>query len=658
MPKKKVWLVQQGVWSAHANDRLPPLPLVSGYLKAAIESDECLHKELDVRIFSFSGGDTLVGVLRRLFFEEVPDVVAFSVLGWNYGLFGRAAETYRLLNPQGWVVFGGTHVANQAGRTFGMFPSVDVVVNGEGEWLFLDLLRAWLGGMSRHELGNIKGISFQDGDGGVVTTPAAERIQDINQIPSPFLSGALALTDGQGNFLYDNALLETNRGCPYSCSFCYWGGAIGQKLRAFSMDRLREEVEVLAHSGAVEIMICDANFGILPQDEEFIEVCIRARERHGYPQRIMTSWAKDKRKSFYRIVERMNAAGFHSSFNLALQTLSNSALDDMKRSNMGINQWQDLADWLHGQGMAVYAELIWGCPGDTFESFLDGYDHLARHVSRIATYPLLLLPNTSYVERKEALGLVTWRGDKDDFERVLQHKSMSIADNCRMHRFLFWARVICEHHLLRHVWHPLYRWASITQSQLLLALDGWLDAQQGDPAAARLRDCRDQAVNGLDVGAENIERGLQFFYADGDADDLMHRWWREAILPQTNVELRGVFLDLFRYDWTCRPIYDPDGGSPLPVEGREGRLCYVRRGVHFDYAIAEMIEQTDGPGLPERPPTPSCLDFYYRTGFCNDIALYHNAHNEQYFGVALPSAECQDRPAAPMSASITRPSRI
>ena len=50
----------------------------------------------------------------------------------------------------------------------------------------------------------------------------------------PFLTGAIPMVDAAGNFLYDVGMLETNRGCPYSCSFCYWGGATGQKVRSFS----------------------------------------------------------------------------------------------------------------------------------------------------------------------------------------------------------------------------------------------------------------------------------------------------------------------------------------------------------------------------------------------------------------------------------------
>jgi len=643
MTKKKIWLVQQGVWRAKATDRPPPMPLACGYLKAIIEAEADLNKELDVRIFSLPGGETIVGVMDRIMFNEVPDLIGFSVLGWNYDLFGRVSEVYKRLHPSGWVAFGGTHVANQGKRVFRMFPDVDVVFNGEGEWTFLELLRALLGGVSKNQLENVSGISFQATDGSVITNDNVVRIRDLDQLPSPILTGAINLTNDQGRFKYDSALMETNRGCPYKCSFCYWGGAIGQKVRKFSIDRLADEVEVLAKAGTREIMLCDANFGMLPQDEEFIEICIRARERYGYPQNIMTSWAKDKRKYFYNIVRRMREAGFISSFNLALQSLSDATLEGMQRKNMKINEWKDIADWLHSQGMAVYAELIWGCPGETYDSFLEGYDELARHVSRIATYPLLMLPNTHYLDNKEEHELVTWQVKGDDFGRILQHKTMSIQENQNMHGFLFWARVIAEHLLFQHIWSPLDRLVKISQSDFLLSLDNWLRNQSNsDPAARRICEFRDHAVSEFDVGAECIENGLQFFFCDKDADDLLDRWWAKEIIPRIkHPGLRGLLTDIFRYDCISRPIYDVDSNISLPVVQKEGQQYYWREGIGFEHDISGFIIGTGtgnstidldiatAPGISH----PIIGDFYYKKGFCNDMALYHNAQNNAYFAL-------------------------
>ena len=156
---------------------------------------------------------------------------------------------------------------------------------------------------------------------------------------------------------YDVVMLETNRGCPYTCSFCYWGGATGQKLRKFSTDRISAELELAAPMQIPEVVLCDSNFGMLKEDEEFVETIIRLREQHGYPRSFETSWAKNKSKSFYAIVERMKKVGLRSSFTLALQTLSDPSLVLMKRKNMKVNDWRELAGWLKSQGITNVVAL-------------------------------------------------------------------------------------------------------------------------------------------------------------------------------------------------------------------------------------------------------------------------------------------------------------
>jgi radical SAM superfamily enzyme YgiQ (UPF0313 family) len=261
------------------------------------------------------------------------------------------------------------------------------------------LLNARLDGIPASQLGGILGISYQDDTGAVATTPPRDRIENLDVIPSPFLSGAIELTDDEGKFRYDVALMETNRGCPYKCSFCYWGGAVGQRIRAFSRERLRAELEIFAKHKVHTIVLCDANFGILPIDAEFLADMIEVRDQFGYPRALETSWAKNKSKLFFDIVSTMKQAGMRSSFTLALQTLSDDALNTMNRRNMKLNEWEDLAAWLDKEGLDCYAELIWGVPGETVDSFMLGYDRLSRHVSRIAVYPLHLLPNTHYMEK-------------------------------------------------------------------------------------------------------------------------------------------------------------------------------------------------------------------------------------------------------------------
>ena len=636
----RVFLVQQGIWDMP----LESMPLASAYLKATALADDRIRDACEIEVHNFRGGATNVVMANALFGGEIPDIIAFSVLGWNYASFGALAETFKQLNPDGWVVFGGTHVSEQSERTFRMHPCVDVVVNGEGELTFRDLLSAYLDGAQRTALGAIPGVSYRDPDGGSVTNAERARIDNLELIPSPFLTGALELTDENGEFRYDVALMETNRGCPYKCSFCYWGGAIGQKVRAFSIDRLRMELELFAKLKVHTIVACDANFGLLPGDVEFVEALIETRNKYGFPRALETSWAKNKSKTFYRIVRMMKEAGMRSSFTLALQTLSEEALTTMNRRNMKVNEWEDLVAWLSHEGLDCYAELIWGAPGETIESFMEGYDRLAARISRIAVYPILLLPNTDYMEKKELFGLKTVRGDTDDFEYVLAHSTMSFEENRQMQGFLFWARVVAENAVLRHIWIALRHYASLRQSQVLTNLQDWI-GRSDDPSAQQLRALAATAVGGTNAYGAAIE----YFFTVPDAERMLGVWWRESIEPVIPEEAAPLLAEVLRYDLLTQPVYKPADGagkndqdlSPAEVNGEE---YYVRRGVSLDYDVPEIIAALRADRDPGLRPSPRVLDLYYLTGSDSAVTSTNHEIVMAFMGLTHDQVTAGDRP--------------
>ena len=592
------------------------MPLALGYLRAYAETDEEIRRTVDFRIFNYRGADRPIHMIPEVLIEDPPDILACSVFGWNFRHFGQLAATFRQINPAGWTIFGGTHVAYQAERVFRLYPEVDVVVDGEGEISFANLLRTYLGGGRKDELATIRGISFRDAGGGIVTTEAEPRIKDLDTIPSPFLTGALPLFDHRGEFLYDAVTMETNRGCPYSCAFCYWGGAVGQKIHSFSRERLREELELFGRSRVQNLCLCDANFGMMPSDREFLEDLIEVRAEHSFPQFLTTSWAKNKGKRFYEIVRMMRQAGLSADFTLAIQTLDPDALRTSRRQNMPINKFEDLCEWLHDEGLGSYAEMIWGLPGETCESFLGAYDRIARFVPKIATYSNLLLPNTAYDLERAEHEFVTLRGQDYDFEYVLAHRTMTLADNRWMHGFMFWARIIAEHMFLSYVWHPLREWCGLSQSEVLRDLGAWIDARSDDPDAAALLACRDEVVTNLD--ASRTGRPLRILYLRPGVSRLLEQWWTESILPRTPVDLHPFLGELFRYETLMRPLHeDRARNEGLEVEVIDDRSYFVRRQISFQFDVAQAVTtEKDGP---PRPCWQLPLDYYYQVGFSDHI---------------------------------------
>jgi len=628
--KRTVWIVQQGIWDMPKES----MPLAAGYLKAAALACEPVRDEMDIRIFNFGGGDTVTVMAETMFTERPPDILAFSVFGWSYHPFGALAETYKQVRPDGWVIFGGTHVANQAERVMRQYPQVDIVVNTEGEFVFRDLLLAYLADRAPQELTDIGGISVFEEPDRLVTTPPPERIQDLDAIPSPFLTGAIPLTDHKGEFRYDVALMETNRGCPYRCAFCYWGGAVGQKVRAFSLDRLSAELEVFAHHKVHTIVLCDANIGLLRQDLDFVEEVIRIRDKYGYPRSVEGSWAKNKSAVFYEIVRRMKEAGMRSSFTLALQTLNDPALKLMHRRNMKLNDWEDLISWLRAEGLDCYAELIWGSPGETVETFFDGYDRLARYMTRIAVYPLLLLPNTEYSEDKKQFGFQTIRGEHDDFEYVLAHDRMTIAENLEMKRFILWARAVAEHLVLRHIWAPLRELAALSQSAVIRSMITWFEAAQR-PSAVRLAGLAAR----LQRQPSAVPAFLRELYGEPDLDALLVEWWDEAIRPQLPPDHAELLNELFRYDRLTRPIYDPPGiPIQLPVVDINGVAYYHRADEPFAFDIPAALAAVRLAQPPDTTPRRTVLSLYHRVGF---HAHYGN-HEQGIYYVGSHGGEISD----------------
>jgi radical SAM C-methyltransferase len=602
--KLQVALVQQGYWHMP----LESIPLAAGYLKAAAMADPRLTDEVDIEIHSFDGSRSAISMAEQLLRIRPPDVLAFSVTAWNYHSFGAVADTYRQMRPDGWVIWGGNHVAHQAKRAFHLYPAVDVVVDGEGELVFSDLLASRLEDRSPHELEAIDGIAFKREDGAVVQTTPRGRIQDLAEIPSPFLTGAIPLANKNGGFRYEAALMETNRGCPYSCAFCYWGGAIGQKVRRFPRERLREEVELLASLKVETLALCDANFGMLPTDIDFVTDLVEIKRRYGYPHALESSWAKNKSDVFYEVVEKLTEARLRTTFTFSLQTLDDNVLSLAGRRNMPINQWEELAAWLDEKGVVCNAELIWGMPGETPESFLAGYDELARRISQISVYPLMLMPNTEYWNRRDELGFVATRGDGNDFEFPIAHNTMSVQDNQRIQRFMFGARVLAEASFFREIFRALRVLAGLSQSEVLLSIADFFDACD-HPDARFLQWDGTRVMDG-----DAVSEALRNLYSSPAAVELFDRWWDEQIEHRIPAERRRLARQIFRYDQITRQIYDADEVA-LPREQVEGIEVYVKSDVEFEFDMPKVLSDIRMGRIPSMESHATVVDIHFRAGF-------------------------------------------
>lgn len=384
----------------HINPMGGVTPLVGGYLKTYAEQEEEIRSAWDIRIYNTitdTPASKIIGDLVSL----KPEVIGFSLYVWNIGLVQRILPSLRGILPASTqYLLGGVQIMNSAELYVDRTWDNVAVCNGEGEKTFRDYLLRFLdSGTPKFE--EVGGITFQR-DGEYITTPPHPRIKDLSEIPSPFLADVFEPED------LAVTLLETNRGCPYRCEYCFWGGATGQKINRLPVDRIREEVAYLASKRARSILLCDANFGIFPEDVDMAHTFVDSRQQTGYPLRVSYSSAKNKQERSVEIASIFATGGILSCQPISLQTLNPTALEMARRHNIKPDAYLGIQRSMNEQGIASFIELIWPLPGETLDSFKQGVNDLClMGAQSFGIYPLLWLPNVGYEDKIDELGVIT-----------------------------------------------------------------------------------------------------------------------------------------------------------------------------------------------------------------------------------------------------------
>jgi putative methyltransferase len=391
----------------HLNAFVSVTPLVGGYLKAFAQTEPELRNGWDIELYNTYVRTPASEIIQYLM-EEKPEVIGFSVYTWNVGLVSRLLPALRgVLPPVTRFLLGGVEVMHCGQNYINVSWENVAVCNGEGEQTFRDFLLQM--GCERPDFDKVRGISFYR-DGAWITTEGYPRIRDLSQIPSPWLNDLFDPRD-----MTEIGLFETNRGCPFACEFCYWGGAVGQKVNKLALDRIKEEISYISRHRIKQLNICDANFGILEHDIEIAEHISAMKRNNRFPLRVIYSAAKNNYRRVEEVARMFIEAGLLSNQVIPMQSLNQRALDIAKRSNIKLETYTRLQKRLNEWGVPSLVELIWPMPGETLDSFKDGVDKLiGMGAQAFAIHPLLWLNNVGYQKREEELGVAVLQEDDPD----------------------------------------------------------------------------------------------------------------------------------------------------------------------------------------------------------------------------------------------------
>ena len=350
------------------------MPLGVAYMKAVMDHED-QGREIQSRLFVYA--ENLIEALRI----DPPDVLMLSNYVWNEALshyFFRAAKA---INPNILTVMGGPNISLEPERQLAYldkYPFIDVYALGEGDFLAHHIVQTFLdAGKSVKRLGAIGLPSsvFRNAEGHPAIDETKPRHKEVEDIPSPFLTGI------QDEF-FDGKLatmIETNRGCPFTCTFCVQGTKYYSKIHNFSVDRIKEEITYIAkrirsHSPNMgTLRIADSNYGMYERDIDISGHIGQMQKDYGWPTFIDATTGKNKPERIIKSVEKVGGA---LVLYQAVQSLDEEVLRKVKRESIKLEAYKVLEVHMRGRGLRSVSDLILGLPGESLVSHLRGLHQL------------------------------------------------------------------------------------------------------------------------------------------------------------------------------------------------------------------------------------------------------------------------------------------
>jgi len=327
---------------------------------------------------------------------EKPDVLGVSTYVWNSNLGNKISRLAREVNPELLLVFGGPDINTKPvdmGLFIKKYAQADLLVADEGEVAFTNIIKTYLDvGRNRKKLRNrieeLGNCFYINETRGFTEGPELPRIQELNDVPSPYLMGFFDDLLANRNI---QPTVQTNRGCPYSCTFCLEGNSYFSKVKYHSLDYVIEELDYIAKrvDSSVGLLITDSNWGMYRQDVAIAEHLRKLQDTKNWPMFIYASTGKSQLERVEKVVKLLNGAFTLSN---SVQSMENDVLKIIKRKNL--NEIEKFIEKL--SKVSQEPELILPLPGETKESFISGVNKIldTKASVRVQIHPTMLLSNT------------------------------------------------------------------------------------------------------------------------------------------------------------------------------------------------------------------------------------------------------------------------
>jgi len=345
-----------------------------GYMAAVLEKNG-----YDVDVLDASALELTYDEIGEEILKRNPDIVSISALTPTIGVALDSADKIKQVKPDTIVVLGGYHPTFEYESVLEE-PSVDVVVRGEGEYTFLDLVRTVENG---GDLADVQGLAFHDENNfSLVVTPDRPIIEDLDELPFPAFHLFPMEKYRILNITTNVATIITTRGCPMQCSFCSSAALHGHHLRRRSPENVCDEIEVRLNEQNIDtIAFMDDTFTL---NKKFVrDFCAEIKRRN-----LKFWWGCTSRVDTLdeELLQLMKDSGCITIF-IGVESADQQMLEKMNK-NITVSKTEKAFKLARKVGIRTIASCVIGMPEDTKKSMKQTIDFVKSLKPNYALYSL------------------------------------------------------------------------------------------------------------------------------------------------------------------------------------------------------------------------------------------------------------------------------
>lgn len=348
---------------------------------------------IEIPLMEFSINQPLDLILSEIVAKQ-PALLGISCYIWNEELVQKLVVAIKKILPRTLIVLGGPEVSYTSCETLNRYPA-DIVVIGEGETTFLELVRAYQGAPATPDFGGIGGIAVRT-PAGICQTPSAPPLP-LAKLPFVYGEGE-TLADLTHRIIY----FEASRGCPFSCSYCLSGQA--GLVRSLPLPQVYEALDFFLTHRVRQVKFVDRTFNAKPAEALAIWEYL-AEHDNGYSNFHFEISASRLDLASIAFLQTVRVGLFQ--FEMGVQSTHADTLRAIRRSDDLKPLKQIMPVLRQNQNIHLHLDLIVGLPLEGYEQFATSFEDvfaLGPHQLQIGF--LKLLKGSSIREEADRYGIV------------------------------------------------------------------------------------------------------------------------------------------------------------------------------------------------------------------------------------------------------------